>query len=206
MPSVTRSVARHKGRSSELEQRVLSSVLRLLADGTRYTELPVQRILEEAGIARSTFYHYFPDKAQLLIKLAELATADIWQSAEQWWRSDHSDGETGLVPVLLTAITQVRENRLVLRAIREVAAYDRTVAEYWISRMTPYLELSRSRLEELRAAGKIGEWVDPARTAQIMAWTMERVVGLHHIPPEDDERWATALARSAWLIIYGDAP
>src|SRR5262245_25985386 len=69
MPSITRN-RNPEERRAALDERVLAVVERLLAEGLRYTEISVARILQEAGIARSTFYVHFRDKTDLLSRLA----------------------------------------------------------------------------------------------------------------------------------------
>lgn len=208
MPSVTKTATVDRQRRADLEQRVLHAVKALLADGTTYTEVPVHRIAAEAGIARSTFYLYFPDKGQLLIRLAELATADILNAGETWWLSDHHDGQAGLVTAMTQMIASFREHRLLLRSIGEVSAYDREVAHYWLGRIGPFIQFAQDRLEQLKTAGAINPDLDTAATAHILTWTVERSIS-HHFTTDDgagDHRLANALSRAIWLTIYGDAP
>ena len=49
---------------------MLAATEKLLVEGVSFTELGVQRIATEAGIARSTFYLYFRGKTELLVRLA----------------------------------------------------------------------------------------------------------------------------------------
>ena len=65
-----RNAARHRG-------EVARATERLLSDGTPYTELSIQQLCSEAGIARSTFYVYFRDKPDLVARLAEETVAEL---------------------------------------------------------------------------------------------------------------------------------
>src|SRR5258707_4248929 len=69
MPSITRRSAPASSRASA-EERILATTERLLAEGTSFTDLGLQRIAAEAGGARSTLYGHFPDKSHLLTRLA----------------------------------------------------------------------------------------------------------------------------------------
>ncbi|WP_372792169.1 TetR/AcrR family transcriptional regulator, partial [Paraconexibacter sp.] len=60
-----RSGATTRSRRAAVEQQVLGAVERLLTDGESFTALPVGRIADEAGMARTTFYGHFPDKSTL---------------------------------------------------------------------------------------------------------------------------------------------
>ena len=67
MPSVTRRrPAGRETRRDDARARLLAVVERLLADGESYTEISIERMVAEAGMARSTFYVYFADKGDLL--------------------------------------------------------------------------------------------------------------------------------------------
>src|SRR5437899_4092410 len=65
----------HDG-TTEVEQRIFAATERVLERiGAR--DLSVAEILQEAGIARGTFYHYFSSKWEVVNKLAALVMADI---------------------------------------------------------------------------------------------------------------------------------
>ncbi|WP_158891427.1 TetR/AcrR family transcriptional regulator [Amycolatopsis anabasis] len=207
MPTVTKPPPASHKRRAALAQRALGAVEELLADGTPYTELPVQRIAATAGIPRSTFYLYFPDKSQLLIRMAELAAADVFQAAETWTVADHSDGVEGVTTTIARMIAGCREHRLLLRALGEVSAYDRDVAEYWHGRIEVFIRIAQTRLEQLQADGEVSPDLDPATTAYALTWMVERAV-FHHFTSHDpagDHRLAATLGRAIWLTIYGDA-
>ncbi|WP_245717738.1 TetR/AcrR family transcriptional regulator [Nocardia jejuensis] len=145
MPSLTRAGrggrAQRDERREAIERRVLAAVDELLGGGTTFTELAVQRIADEADIARSTFYRYFPDKSQLLIRMAVLATDDQFRAAEQWWSSSHADGEAGVVHAMRLMIDGSRAHAHLLRALSEVSAYDADVGLYWRGRIETFVAL-----------------------------------------------------------------
>lgn len=211
MPSLTRS-AKDRGRRDELrdavEQRVLTAVERLLSEGTPFTEIPVQRIASEADIARSTFYRYFPDKSRLLIRMAELATADQFRTAEQWWARDHPEGMAGVVAAMRDMIVESRKHHLLLRALVEVAAYDVEVGEYWRGRVTLFTQVVRERLDRDRRAGRVAAELDVDATAVVLACMVERSINFVFTAktPLGDEELAGALGRAIWLTLYGIAP
>ncbi|MEU4311894.1 TetR/AcrR family transcriptional regulator [Nocardia sp. NPDC024068] len=195
-------------RRAEFERRVLRAVEDLLADGTPYTEIAVQRIASAAQAARSTFYRYFPDKSQLLIRMAELATADLFAAAERWWGAEHTDREAGVRRAMSAMIDGFRRHRYLLLALSEVAAYDRDVGAYWRGRVASFVDLVRIRLEADRAAGRIAADLDPAATALVLAAMVERSITTAFAVRTGigDDELAAALGRSIWLVVYGDAP
>src|SRR6267154_2541563 len=94
MASVTRPRSRQLKRRAEIEAAVLAATERLLADGASFTELGVQRIITEAGVARSSFYMCFPDKVAVLIRLVGNMKNDLFGIATRW-RPTGPDGGLG---------------------------------------------------------------------------------------------------------------
>ncbi|WP_236573666.1 TetR/AcrR family transcriptional regulator [Nocardia caishijiensis] len=191
----------------EFERRVLRAVEDLLDDGTPYTELAVQKIAAASGAARSTFYRYFPDKSSLLIRMAELATADLFAAAETWWRAEHTDEQAGVVAAIGTMIGGFRAHRYLLLALSEVSAYDRAVARYWRTRVAGFAELVRARLDAERAAGRVATNLDPSTTALVLTSMVERTLTVAFATDTgiSDDDLAASLGRAIWLVVYGDA-
>ncbi|MCX5045481.1 TetR/AcrR family transcriptional regulator [Aldersonia sp. NBC_00410] len=207
MVSVTRMAknapARRDERREDVEERVLAAVDRLLAEGAVFTELPVQRIATESDIARSTFYRYFPDKSQLLIRMADLATDDLFRTAAQWWGGGEAT-EASAIDAMREMIAGFTRHRLLLEALVEVSGYDRDVGGYWRARVDAFVELVRRRLRELQSSGRISKDVDVHATAVVLTSMVERTIATRH--RISDGRLAEALGRAIWLTIYGDAP
>src|SRR6516165_8477501 len=86
MPAVTRrgKVSRAE-RREEIARRLFVIVERLLAEGFAFSEISVEQLITEAGIARSTFYVYFEDKGALLVELMDRATQEIGAAASDWF-------------------------------------------------------------------------------------------------------------------------
>jgi len=209
VPTVTKPRASGRQRREAIESDVLRAVEKLIAEGHSYTELPVQRIAEEAGIARSTFYVHFPDKAQLLIRLADIATMDLFRAAEGWWQGDHRDGPEGVAATMERMITGFREHDRVLLALVELAGYEPEVAVYWQERVAAFIAVVRARLDELVLAGEVSPAIDTASTAAVLTWMVERSVAQHVLEnpdPAGDPEFAATLGRAIWLTTFGDSP
>ncbi|MGW0247542.1 TetR/AcrR family transcriptional regulator [Nocardia goodfellowii] len=212
MPSLTRAARPARPpddeRRADLERRVLRALEQLLAEGIPFTEIAVQRIAATARIARSTFYRYFPDKSQLLIRMAELATADLFGAAELWWRADHTDEQDGVVGAVGAMIAGFRAHRYLLLALSEVSAYDRDVGAYWRGRVSVFSGLVRERLEADKRSGQVSERLDAAATALVLTSMVERTIAVNFAAEAavTDEALAAALGRAIWLTVYGDAP
>ncbi|MWA04108.1 TetR family transcriptional regulator [Actinomadura sp. LD22] len=208
MASTTQPRSKVRERREDVRRRVLRTAAEMMADGTPYTELPVQRIAERAQVARSTFYLHFPDKSRLLIALADEAVEALFGEAVVWWRADHADGVDGVAHAMRQMIAAYREHRRVLHALGEVAGYDPDVAEFWRDRMRRFTEVVQARLDAELRAGTVDPEMDVRTTAQVLIWTVERTISAHchHDEGTGDERIARTLARSIWLTVYGIPP
>lgn len=182
------------------------AVERLLEEGLSFTELSVARIAREAGIGRSTFYLHFPDKTQLLIRIGEQPLTMMFEPAVRWWlREEHQDGPEGVARTMLEMIARFREHRPLMLAALELAAYEPEVARYHLERVHAFIGLVQDRLERLQAAGRVEAGLDPAATANLLTWMVERTLS-HHVRFDDgsgDARAAAALGRAIWMITYG---
>ena len=206
MASLTRSVRANDERRDEGEQRLLTAVEKLLAEGWAYTELPVSKIAEEAGMSRPSFYSYFPDKGKLLIRLTDRVyqsvAADVWP----WWYGDHRGGPPEIAAALVKTITEYRNHFATLRAVLQVATYDDQVDQSYRARLGEYAAALAERISEQQAKGLMHPAVDAAMTAQFMMTVTERTIADHIAAGRtDDADLAEALGRSLWLMMYGDA-
>src|SRR5882757_6677085 len=85
MASTTRkSKAARADRKSEIEERLSQAIDVLVTEGEKFTELSVERLVNQAGMARSTFYVYFEDKGALLRALGAHVLHGIYDGARPW--------------------------------------------------------------------------------------------------------------------------
>ena len=200
----------HRGnaqRREAVEDALLQAVESLLREGWSYTELPVQRIADEAGIARSTFYVHFVDKAALIEQLVTRVFDPVFGAFLDWFDGDHGQGVADMAATFERLVTLIRRHSPVLQAILEVASYEPTMGKAYRERICGYSTRLRTRLETARDAGQLHPDVDVAITTEIMCWATERTITQHIVerPESEDHRLAKALARTLWFTMYGDA-
>jgi len=189
----------------DVEQHVFDAVARLLSQGQSFTGLGVMRIVDEADIARSSFYANFTGKPDLLLRMSEAATIDLFGFAEQWMASGELS-EEGLESTLMLVIGEYRKHEYTQRAMNEVVTYDLAVATYWRRRIDQFADIVIHRLEEDRVAGRLADDLDIPYTAHWIVWGTERSIAQHIAAGrEDDQRLAKAVARATWWSMYGGA-
>jgi AcrR family transcriptional regulator len=202
MVSTTRRSSAAALRRAAAEARTLETVEDLLRDGESFTELSVERIASEAGLSRSTFYLYFRDKTDLILRLAESLKAGTFDAGEDWG----PDGLEWVARSYYRIIRNYRGRTATLAAVLEVAGYDTSVREMLAAHQQRFIDRMTARLADEQRAGRAAADMDPALAARTMIWSGEHVIATYVIStPDNDEmdtRMATELAASHWYGTY----
>lgn len=191
-------------RRDEVLDRLAAAVERLLAGGESYTTLSVARLVEEAGIARSTFYVYFEDKSHLLSALTERAVTELVETTRFWWDLPQDADRNDLREALRGTYEALLPNRGVMASVVEVASYDSGVGERYDALVARSIDEAAEHIREGIRDGYVAAHLDPRRTAGWMCWMIER--GLNHIgrPGHDRELedWLDGLTAIVWNTLY----
>jgi TetR/AcrR family transcriptional regulator, ethionamide resistance regulator len=186
-----------------IQAAVLAATEALLAEGASYADLNIERIATRAGISRTAFYFYFRDKRELLMRLTEDVSEQLYQQADIWF-SGHGEPEPEIREALTNIAALYAEHGVLLRAIVEVATYDEDVAQFWRGLLGRFIEASRRRIEVERAAGRAVA-ADAQATAFALCWMTERTLYQQFV--QGDPIAADAVAEAMvgiWLrSVYG---
>src|SRR5882757_838385 len=174
MASITRPRSQLSRRRAETESAVLAAVERLLADGERFTELSVQRIAEEAGVARSTFYLCFQDKTDVLLRLTGTIKDELYAMGEKWRPVE--DGPEVLAEIYRRQIQYYRDRAPLMAAITEVTGYDEAFRDANVQSIKRFTRRIVAKFRDEQRAGRLPDGVDPAIAGQVMAWSGEQVI------------------------------
>jgi AcrR family transcriptional regulator len=205
MPSVTR-----RRRSSDpaprstAEEQILAATKRLLAGGASFTELGIQRIADEASLARSTFYVYFRDKTDLLTRMAAEMREDVFQMGGTWMPEEETASAGSLAGLYEDLLRYYRERKALLGAVIEVAAYDPEVSRFWTSRLDGVVDRHARFLGQEVSAGRAVNVADPDITARVMVWGADQALVRQVMvgDPATDVRFAGELALLQWYGAY----
>jgi AcrR family transcriptional regulator len=209
MPSLTRKPQGQRGlgreqRREQMERRLLDATERLMRDGASFTELSVDRLSNEAGISRASFYIYFEDKGHLLRRLAGQVFGDLTEGAQRWWsvagRNDPDDVRSAMSSIIAT----YRRHQAVLVALNEMAAYDPATAETYRDLLTGISGQLTRVIEDGQADGSIRPELAAITTASALTWMVERSCqqNLPTAPDSYDVELAATLAEIVWGALY----
>ncbi|MEU2619482.1 TetR/AcrR family transcriptional regulator [Streptomyces sp. NPDC007157] len=166
MASTTRRPSNASDRRAVLEQRILAVIDEHLREGATYTELSVEHIAQSAGISRSTFYLYFRDKVDVLLRLSVTLKRESYAIAGSWRPTGPDGGLDGLVRIYEQILEHYRKYSTLLSAIHEVAAYDPAVRDAWDEYQNQFIENTIRLMKEEQDAGRMAPDVDPRLAAK----------------------------------------
>jgi TetR/AcrR family transcriptional regulator, ethionamide resistance regulator len=186
---------------------VLAATDALLREGVSYTDLNIERIATRAGISRTAFYFYFRDKRELLLRLTENVTDELYRQGDIWF-----SGAGEPIAEVQEALGRIgglyREHGAVLRAIVQAAATDDEVALFWHAILDRFVDATANRIETLRAGGGTIVTEDPRAYAFALCWMIERAFNQQLVLGEPIAHDALVAAVSAIFIraVYGASP
>ena len=177
------------------EQTILDAAATLLDGPTPFLDLSVSDIASAAGFSRPTFYAYFTDKRELLLRLGDRLVDEVYAHASDWLERGTDD----LRPTLLAVMGVFQEHRPTLLALSEAATYDPEVADFWRSFHDAFRvhALDRIRREQPGLPSHNAEAL-----AFVLVWMTERCLTEHLTAPRvnDDAlldslelMWTTAI-------------
>lgn len=205
MRSVTRRQAGHHAvRSAASEAQLLAAVERLLDSGEPFTEISVQRIIDEAGVSRATFYAHFRGKSDILVRVADRLRESLLELARQWDPGAGEDGADRYTLFFEQLIAHNRAHRGVINAVREVASYDPGVRDFYTAGLEGFDEHVLRTLLAEQDTGSTPRDLDAAAASRIIVWGGAQAIA-HHISVDDgsgDASFARELGRIWWHGAY----
>ncbi|HEX2105949.1 MAG TPA: TetR/AcrR family transcriptional regulator, partial [Solirubrobacteraceae bacterium] len=186
-----------------VQAAVLEATEALLAEGTRYPELNIERIAKRAGLSRTAFYFYFRDKRELLMRLAEDVTQRLYAEGDVWFSGGRDPAEE-LGHAIRNSAALYREHGELLRALADAATSDEELARFWHGIIDRFVDRAQERIEDARRAGLDGPG-EPRATAFALCWMTERTFHQQSFlgDPVPQEQLLDALTGIWVRVIYG---
>lgn len=154
-----------------VQAAVLAATEELLAEGSSFADLGIERIATRAGISRTAFYFYFKDKKELLARLTEDISAQLYEQADIWF-SGGTDPRQEVHDALARIGGVYRDHGPLLRAIVEASTYEPEIAVFWRRLLSRFVDAAAERMTE-----EEGDVVAPERLrarAFSLVWMTER--------------------------------
>ena len=189
---------------AQVQAAVLAATEELLAASGSFQDLKIERIATSAGISRTAFYFYFKDKRELLMRLAEEITNQLYAQADTWFTGSDSAPEDQVSEALESISRLYFGHGPLLRAIVEVSTYDEEIAVFWRALLQRFADATTERIVAEQRAGRAPA-MPAAPTAFALVWMTERTFYQQLVQgaPVDTGELVAAL-NGIWLrSVYG---
>lgn len=164
-------IASRRRTRPEVQEAVRGALAELLRDRP-FRDVTVDELARRAGLSRTAFYFYYPDKNAVLKEAISAAAADLYAEADRWW---HGEGppET-LVREALEGIAAVYcANAEMLCAAVEATTYDAEFRAFYESLIRRFVEATAEHLQRELDAGRLRP-LEPESIAEALVWMAER--------------------------------
>lgn len=184
-------------------EKLVDAFERLLTQGESFTTISIERLTQEAGLARATFYLHFRNKGELVNHLMRHVGKELRAAAVASLRQSDEFGRAEFQRFMREAVEIHFRHRLAIRAMVEMAAYDAKVEQSYRQFWEVQAADTRLVLERLRVAGQAHPDAVP-EVADLVTWTAER--GCSQMLHDGDllerrQRFADMLTHVVWSAL-----
>jgi TetR/AcrR family transcriptional regulator, ethionamide resistance regulator len=163
---------RRRRRTPEAAQREIIAAAEQLLRERPFRELTVDEVMRRTGLSRPSFYVYFKDRHDLVLRLVQQLAAEMLVVANRWYDAKER-GPAMLREALEGTIAVYGEHSAVLRALADAAVDDPDVEHAYGQLVQGFVDLTAAHLDtEIRAGRMLS--VQPQETAKALIWMIER--------------------------------
>jgi TetR/AcrR family transcriptional regulator, ethionamide resistance regulator len=173
-------------------------------------DVSVAHILEEAGISRATFYHYFSSKWEVVNYLAASVMTEIYDRVGQFAAGgDEISRQEALRRSIVEGCQIWATHRAVLRAIVDHWREVPELRAMLVAVLEPFRRAIAEELDRERASGIAPQGPDSERLVAALLWSSLsclHIAGLGDVDDIPDEESAAQLLTTIWMsTLYGQA-
>ena len=197
-----RNRSRRRRRPEEAEAEILEAAEQFLREHP-FHELTVDQVMSRTGLSRPSFYQYFRDRNELVIRLVDRLGAEILPMSNRWFLGT-GDPQTELRLGYRGVAAVWARHGPVLRALGDAASHDRTVEQAYRALTRRFVDGTAARIRADMAA-RLVRGIDPEPVAEALIAMSERYLTekLGRTPQADPEAVADTLS-TIWLrTLYG---
>jgi AcrR family transcriptional regulator len=186
-------------------RRVIAALERLLAAGRAFSAVTIEELAAEAGIARSTFYVHFRDRAALLRQTAEVVLEDLQDVATPLLEYGDAVTIEAVRSTMRAVMDAYRPHELLMQPVLAAAHQDPDVRAAYERAITRTAATVEAFIVTQRRHGRIRE-LGARETATALVRMVERTVTqeVMGLSAARRERIADALAQIVWHAVFVD--
>jgi TetR/AcrR family transcriptional regulator, ethionamide resistance regulator len=159
-------------RTPEAAQREIVAAAEALLRERPFRELTVDEVMRRTGLSRPSFYVYFKDRHELVLRVVGHLEEELLNVANRWYQSV-GGGPQVLREAVEGLVAVYGEHGAVMRALADAAADDPDVEAAYGALIDGFVAVTAEHIEQETATGDI-EGVDSEESAKALVWMVER--------------------------------
>ncbi len=168
--------APRRRRAPEVAEREIIAAAESFLRERPFRELTVDEVMRRTDLSRPSFYVYFRDRHQLVLRVVGQIRSELFAMSERWYRGE-GDGRQLARDAAQGIVAVFAEHGRVLRALGDAAADDPEVEAAYDALVESFVIATARHIEAEIAAGRILP-LDAGETAKALVWMMERYLSL----------------------------
>ena len=195
--------ARRRRRTPEVAEGEIIAAAEAFLRERPFRELTVDEVMRRTDLSRPSFYVYFTDRHQLVLRVVEHLGSELFAMSDRWL-SGSGEGPDLARQALDGIVAVYVEHGPVMRALADAAADDPGVEQAYGALVQRFVDATARHIEEEIAAGRILP-LDADETAKALVWMMERylILSLGRAPLTPAESVADTLTTIWTRVLYG---
>jgi TetR/AcrR family transcriptional regulator, ethionamide resistance regulator len=163
---------RRRRRTPEAAEREIVEAAEALLREKPFRELTVDDLMRRTGLSRPSFYVYFKDRHELVLRVVQHLSAELLEVVNRWYESE-GPGPEQLRDALEGVTGVYNRHGAVLRALADAAMDDHEVERTYGAVMDGFIDATTQHIEKEIAAGRVLP-LDARETAKALVWMGER--------------------------------
>lgn len=174
--------ARRRRRTPEAAQAEIVAAAEALLRERPFREMTVDEVMRRTGLSRPSFYVYFKDRHELVLRVVAHLQRELLQVANRWYAS-MGGGPDVLHATLEEFVAVYAEHGPVMRALADAAADDPEVEAAYGTLVRTFVDATAEHLRQEEVAGNLPA-LDAPEVAKALCWMSERYLYHAHAPGE----------------------
>jgi TetR/AcrR family transcriptional regulator, ethionamide resistance regulator len=193
---------RRRRTPEEAEREIIAAAEGLLRERP-FRELTVDGVMRRTDLSRPSFYVYFRDRYELMLRVVEHLGGELLAMSERWL-SGTGDQRAVARDALEGIVSVFAEHGPVLRALADAATDDPRVEQAYANLVQSFVDSTARYIEDEVAAGRVLP-LAPRETAKALVWMMERYLTLSlGRDPLTPRRAVVDTLATIWIrVLYG---
>ncbi|HEX2411548.1 MAG TPA: TetR/AcrR family transcriptional regulator [Solirubrobacteraceae bacterium] len=198
-----RERARRRRRAPEVAEAEIVAAAAAFLRERPFRELTVDEVMRRTDLSRPSFYVYFRDRHELVLRVVGHLESELFTMSERWFRGS-GDGRESAREALDGIVEVFAEHGPVMRALADAAADDMRVEEAYSALVHRFVDATARHIEREMAAGRVLP-LNARETASALVWMNERylIEALGRAPYADPQAAADTLLTIWTRVLYG---